>query len=286
MTQRSAHALMIGLPSSGKTSFLAAFYHVVESGKLPSALRLIKYPAVREYLEKIRADWLSLVPQTRTQSEVTDQNVIELSSSPEGETLGLFFPDVAGESFRVLVEDRSYTREFGQLISSADRLLLFLHPDRVVESATIEERNMLAAEVDGGEPEPPVPADATLEPWDVSTVSTQVRLVDLLQTIRDLAPELKRIALIVSAWDRVEALANDPEQWIKARLPLLWQFLYSNRSDFQYRMFGVSALGGDLQADRAKLEETVSPIDRIKVIGGDDGFDRGDITLPVRWLVS
>jgi hypothetical protein len=65
---------MIGLASAGKTSFLAAFYHIAESGSLPGSLQLAKIPRAREHLERIRKDWLSVTPQTRTTTSVFDQN--------------------------------------------------------------------------------------------------------------------------------------------------------------------------------------------------------------------
>ena len=58
--------LLIGLPETGKTTFLAALWQVVESDEVPGALRLEKLHGDREHLNKIRADWLCCSPMGRT----------------------------------------------------------------------------------------------------------------------------------------------------------------------------------------------------------------------------
>jgi hypothetical protein len=289
-------AMMIGLVGAGKTTFLAALYHVVESGSVPGSLILEKMPPLREHLERIRNDWLTLIPQTRTTAHVLDQNILEMRGA-ESAIVPFYFPDLAGEKLTALVEERICSPELAALMSEVDRLLLFIHPDGVVESPTIDDVVALvrALEEDGNKATVQnVPGDAAESegvahaiPWESEMLSTQVKLVDLLQIVMDLSSGLKKIAVVVSAWDRVQHLGEEkPQEWLAARLPMLSQYLTSISPEIPVRVFGVSAVGGDLERDREALRKIVSPVDRICVVGVEQQEDRRDITLPVKWLAS
>ena len=53
------HVLMLGLPESGKTTFLAAVWHVIMSGEVDEALQLSKVGPHTLYLNEIRKRWLA-----------------------------------------------------------------------------------------------------------------------------------------------------------------------------------------------------------------------------------
>jgi hypothetical protein len=278
---------MIGLASAGKTTFLAALYHVVESESVAGSLQLARIPPLREHLERIRQDWLACKPQTRTTADVVDQNVLEMKSA-DGST-PFFFPDLAGERLAALVEDRICGRDLGDLLGKMNNVLLFIHPDTIDGSPTINEARDLinalepaepAADVDQAEQPPDTPTE-----WDVEEmVSTQVKLVDLLQITNELSDGLTKIGVVVSAWDRVKSEELSPEAWVRLRMPLLSQYLRTR--PFPIRFFGVSAAGGDLKTEHDRLCNIAMPADRIEVVGIDPDQDRRDITVPVRWLVA
>jgi hypothetical protein len=129
-------------------------------------------------------------------------------------------------------------------------------------------------------------ASGATVPWDVSMLSSQVRLVELLQLTGDLTAGLRKIGIVVSAWDRVAQLGHSPIEWLRNRLPLVSQYIDSCKGEIDTAVFGVSAYGGDPETERDVLARNLSPADRIKVVGIRSDQDVRDITLPVRWLLS
>jgi hypothetical protein len=287
---------MIGLVEAGKTTFLAALYHIVETNSVPGSLVLSKVPPLREHLERIRRDWLSLNPQTRTTVDVLDQNILEMRRN-EIEVGPFYFPDLSGEKLAALVEERVCGAQLANLLAKVDRLLLFIHPDSVADSPSIEEVSHLTRYLEDdykgeeGDPKTEEGSPAAAErpkatAWDTEMVSTQVKLVDLVQICIDLSPSLKKVGVIISAWDKVEDLAQTPQEWLDARLPMLAQYLASSAPEIETRIYGVSATGGDLKKDRENLRNIPSPVDRIRVVGIQSQEDHRDITLPVKWLAN
>lgn len=63
---------------------------------------------------------------------------------------------------------------------------------------------------------------------------TQAQLVDILQMManRDYFHRPFRLAVLVSAWDRVLPNSQRPIEWLSVELPLLKQFFQSNEESF------------------------------------------------------
>jgi len=116
--------------------------------------------------------------------------------------------------------------------------------------------------------------------------STQVKLVELLQFVNYLRSSDKppSIAVVVSAWDLVRASIL-PSSWLENNLPLLFQFLTSNVEVAPFRVYGVSALGGDLQKDLQWLQDEEVPSRRIRVVDNKLRA-HGDLTAPIRFLLE
>jgi len=59
----------------------------------------------------------------------------------------------------------------------------------------------------------------------------------------------------------------------------------ANRSTAPFRIYGVSALGGDLEADLAQLQSETVAAHRIKVV--DRSLQpHNDLTAPIRFLLG
>jgi hypothetical protein len=210
---------------------------------------------------------------------------MRLLRSDTGESADVFFPDMSGELFSLQWKERRCSRAQYELARAASGVLLFVHPDSVVEPVRIDEVAAIVQDL--------APLRATAEvddegtrPWDPDRAPTQVKLVELLQfLVREpfVIPSL-RVAVVVSAWDLVEDQADSPAGWLARRLPLLDQYLRSNPERFVTRVYGVSAQGGDLGRDSDRLLREVSPARRIAVVG--DQSQPHDLTAPVRWLMG
>ena len=273
--------LVIGLPAAGKTTFLAALWHVLEAGRVPGALRLAEVHGDQGYLNRIRDSWGSCQPIERTRRGQETVVRMRLVDDAGGESTELVVPDPSGESFSDQWELGRCTADYVDLASDAGGVLLFINPDMVDEAPVIAPPKVTGTAVD-------LPPDGSAEatrPWQPQYAPTQVQLVEMLQWLRR-PPFTTRpcpVAVLVSAWDRV-AKVMPPNHWLAERLPFLHQYLWSNEEVFKSRVYGVSAQGGDLETQREELLAKVDPWERVKIVGPD--CQPHDLSAPVRWLMS
>ena len=292
-----ANVLSIGLPEVGKTTFLAALWHVTESQEVPGSLSLEKISDNAKHLNSIRNDWLRLEKVGRTIPGQEQPTTLWLRDD-HGVVGEVLFPDLSGESFEGAWAERHWTREYDQFVSGADSLLVFVHPETLKEPFTIAEMQRMAEaalpdEESGAanpheEAEEP-PAETGGDEWSPLKAPTQVQLVDLLQFTEKIqrAKRPVRIAVIISAWDLVRQDypgEAGPSRWLKNRMSYLDQYLQSNFELYRVRVYGVSAQGGDLKKDRDALQNHVRTSERILIDGPD--CSAHDISEPVRWCLG
>ena len=109
MSARPFRQLLIGLPGTGKTTFLVALWHVVESGELGNALQLAELPPNRAQLNEFREAWFAGLEIPRTTPAAARTIPLILRDPQTGEIAEVFFPHMSGESFREQFEQRRCT---------------------------------------------------------------------------------------------------------------------------------------------------------------------------------
>jgi hypothetical protein len=257
--------LIVGLPMAGKTSFLAALWHVLDQPEVSTSLVLHGMPADREYLNQIRDEWIRCRHVARTALSSQRTVNLTLSDKKSGTKVELSFPDLSGEVFAAQLEERQWSDEFDRQVAQASGVLLFLNPGSVVEPQGIEDvwslADALGAPVESG--------SAVVEPWRPSHVPTQVNLVEILQLLKWRRQRGNlRVGIVVSAWDLIGP-SQTPQEWIRQRLPLLDQFVSSNTDWLTTSIYGISAQGGTYSPDTvdALLRAHPRPSKRIVVVG-------------------
>jgi len=276
--------LMIGLPGTGKTTFLAALWHVIRNhDAVPGALRLAGVRGDRTYLNRIEQQWLACLPIERT--NVAGQAVtIRIEHPAHRQAFELSIPDVSGEMYEVVQwGQRECPPDYADLAGSSSGALLFLHPDATKETDSIVEVDRAITGLFDEASHDIEAGTERAEPWEPRRTPTQVKLVELLQFFLSHAPPRIRLGVIVSAWDRVDGQPTTPEDWLRRRVPLLHQFLTANDDRIVHRVYGVSAQGGSLDAAETLREHGVA-VRRIRVV--DPEGESNDITAPVRWLMT
>jgi Double-GTPase 1 len=275
--------LVLGLPGSGKTTFLSALWYLVVWAEVPTSLRLDRLHGNKEHLNRISSDWLSCRPVERTRIGSDTIVSMKLVSADGTERTDVYFPDMSGELFNLQWKERRCSRAHYELARAASGVLLFVHPGTVLEPVGIDEVAPIVAEVGPhrGDDEEDAPS-----PWDADRAPTQVKLVELLQFLvrEPIALPHVRVAVVVSAWDLVASRAATPAAWLAARLPLLDQYLRGNPECYTARIYGISAQGGDLGRDGERLLSKPMPAERIVVVG--DESRAHDLTAPVSWLMG
>jgi len=235
--------LLIGLPSTGKTSFLAALWYTVGQARMASTLTLDRVEGDVKYLNEIRDAWCHYRPVPRNKAGSERMASMWLKNRETNQVSCLQFPDLSGEAFRMQWTDRIVSVSYDKSLREAAGAILFLHPDQVIKPHVIETVEDAVRSIDSERPEQ---EEATENgPWDSEKSPTQVQLVEILQFMVGRHDHLPiRLAIVISAWDRIMSWCGNPSEWIATELPLLTQFLDSNAHLFSVSRYGISAQGG------------------------------------------
>lgn len=281
--------VIIGLPSSGKTTFLAALWHLINARDVPTKLR---FGGLRvgdaTHLNAIASRWRDAKVQERT--AVTGTRLVTMNLLDETDLpVRVTFPDTPGEAYRQMWEDRDCDPQIAAAIS-AGGVLLFVHADNIRAPQWVVDEVALSRAL-GLE----IPADNEVAPWHARLAPTQVQLVDLLQLLRtaplDAGP--RRLAIMLSAWDKAAEEGLTPDAYLAAKLPLLSQYLRRSSDGWKYEVFGVSAQGGDYDPADEELPpvpeaEALRKLDqastRIRLVGAH--AETHDLTVPLEWVIG
>ena len=280
--------VVIGLPGSGKTTFLAALWHLISKREIPTQLRLNSLVrGNQKHLNEIAERWRNAQMQERTSlggNQFVTISVLDTTGQPSTIT----FPDVQGEAYQKMWEDRECDREVAHTLGQGN-VLLFIHatnikaPHWVIDIAT--QTRALGLPVEGG----------ALVPWRPHLAPTQVQAVGLLTLLTDgpLDSGPRRLAVMLSAWDKANGEGLNPSNFLREKLPLLHQYLTTNPQQWDMRVYGVSAQGGDYDevkvgAKPTKSAEDLRDLDKPSTrIDLTDGASRSnDLTIPLAWLLS
>jgi len=280
-----------GFPESGKTSYLAALWHLVTTGAEQTTLT---FESLRNgdatHLNALAARWRNGLRQVRTKTPSGTLVSMNLKDA-SGDLMRLTLPDLSGESYRDMFEVRECDPTVADFLVGSQGLLLLIHADNIKQphmvTTVVAQTRALGSTI----------AERQEVPWEARLAPTQVQLVELLQLfcLPPLNVPFRRLAIVLSAWDKVEVEGRGPQQFLAERLPLLKQYLNSNADGWEWKVYGVSAQGGDYEkederftgAQLEKLNELKAldePSMRIKVVS--DTSTSSDLTEPISWLMS
>ena len=134
--------LLVGLPDTGKSTFLAALYHQVEGGDIKGSLVLERLGSDIEYLNRIREDWLKCEKISRATGVKSKKGKMLLRDPNTSLLSEVTIPDLLGEIFDHQFEERRWTHEFEEMVISCNGLVVFIHPDKVTPVRSIMEETL------------------------------------------------------------------------------------------------------------------------------------------------
>ena len=295
--------VVCGLPGSGKTTFLAALWHLVESREIETSLKLksLDYDKY-EYVNTIRTRWLQGRRQPRTvgAAETVGIDLVD----KDGNGVRVLFPDHSGETYDSMWITRTCSKAVANYLQNRHGLLLFLRPEGMkkplplIDIITTEAamQAVLPPTLSGSDTAP-APDNQSGQDWAAEETPDQVKLVDILQLLSSRLytsrkEEKEKLAIFVSAWDVVDKSLS-PAEFIEQELPLLHQYLRNAEHGFDIKLYGLSAQGGEYVAENHEdppaselldLLNLEKASDRIKLIS--DAEQTHDLTKPIAWLMK
>lgn len=298
-TKQHVSLSIIGLPGSGKTTFLAALWELVNERRVAKEL---SFDSIGEndnsYLRKIVTVWRGATEQARTR--LTGLSSVKMNlKDGDGNLVQVAVPDAPGEDFRSMWENRELGSVLGAGLAEGN-IMLLVNGNKIKAPAWVTERTAQRKATGRKQAEGPA------KDWHPSLAPTQVQLVDLLQLISraPVGPAGRKVAVMISAWDKVEGERLAPEAFLKAQMPLLAQYIESGRDGWTSRTYGVSAQGGEYDSnddntkraeggqnkkqktgrDAESLRDIDIPANRIRLVFSEQ--ETNDLTEPLQWLMQ
>lgn len=311
---------LLGLPRTGKTTYLAALWSYLRSDLPDGQYRITELPKDTAYLDAISVVWAAGETMPRSSPEVSDhiEFTIEVPGRPPIEVV---LPDLPGEVFLNAIRRPVISEGPGTAVRDSDLLLLFVnsksarmfeplgdHPaDPHAEDAEpppapnewngdpADGVDQAAEEIvrpaDGGEPETEDDRSAPrFKEFDVAALDTDTLNYELIERLEDFLGDagFPPLLIVVSAWD---VFANHgggddevytPDDWLRDHQPMLWQRVEELRRTITVGVVGVSAQGADYQ-DKPEIVEAEP---NVRAWGSDSSGERTDIVGPLLWYHS
>ena len=281
------HILVLGMPESGKSSFIHALDEVLRNPVKGQALRSWGLADDRTYLEKEKDSFHAAQELDRTDRQTPNTSVELWFEHPASGSRGrLLLPDKRGETFRDQWINRKWEKNLREGLPNLDGALVFVRVDQKAQN-----QEMLGKFLSGKS------KAANQVPWDMKNASAQTQLVDNLQFINEsrLVSAPLRLMVLISAWDIVRddqtgKLPKNPLMFLEREWALLAQYLRANRDFFEWGVNGVSAYGGVPEQKKDGKIDKVSKLGKIpahkRVVLADGEEMSQDISRPIRWVLN
>jgi hypothetical protein len=261
--------LLAGLPHTGKTTYLALLYLAMMEEKRTS-FGLAGFTGDREYLNSLTQSLIHCDEMPRT--DVSQAAGMDLTLRLGDETLDLQIPDLSGETWDALVNDRLIDVAIDQAVEESTGICVFVHVGELVEDPSIATTNVGEIALGGT----PAATDVAQRPL------TQVQVVDLVQYLSASERGNLRMSIVLSAFDLAEG--ETPKSWLRSCAPLLSQYIEMNSTWLHAKAFGISAQGGVFSgASRQSLQEE-GTVERAKVVDADGSA--ADVDAPILWALG
>lgn len=248
---------ILGLPESGKTTFLGALAFTIENAESGTMMYEIDEIGDFRYLYDLANVWSSCEKMARTNFGQYE-NITLFLKDQQYNKIQLVLPDQSGEEFKRVIENRMMTEVMQKDILESDNIFVFVNPHNMSQDVMLDD----------------IPDELRQKFGNVRNdleniiMHEQVQYVMLLQDIGRIRKKRTKLKIVISAWDAYNT-DKKPQELLKIKMPLLWQYLMTNKHLFECEYWGISAQGGnlDVQDEKDRLLDYENPIERITVVG-------------------
>jgi hypothetical protein len=307
--------VILGMPASGKSTFIAALSYILFSDEVETILQS-SLTSDEGYISELQKRWLLYQELKHTPTAGQTWITFNLSARDSSLSMSIELPDFSGESLKNAVVTGIYPEELANALKKSEGVFLFTSAAGKEDDVLLSEYFSFLADEDGNsdedfeeglqspdnskgdlvssstsqdvaEPgkseEEKKPAEKLFDPMEMPE---QVKTLQLLQTVNEFERKRRKLVIMVSAWDIVspDGTGVAPADWLEQNRPMLWQYLNFNADLWNVRIYGVSAQGGRLPDDKAELAKLVKPSERVKLFG--HGAAKHDLTEPLYWMAT
>lgn len=280
--------VMVGLPDSGKTNYLAALWDALRTGKgrLSAPVPPDEITYVEEALAyQSRGEFAPRSDKDIEESRKDFSVAIRLKSKPNAPSIDMVVPDITGELWKGAVETTEIAPEWMSELEGASGAVLFVRILSVSNLAPLDwvttERLLTVAKF------------TEVDEKKSKSIPTQIALCELLRFLEHTLPSLgederPRVAVAVTAWDLMDAetAAGGAAAFLRKEYPL-----FAGRLDdietLDVAVFGVSAVGGDFEDPAFKEQYLKGELSGYVTTGGGQALVvEPDVTMPIAWVLG
>jgi len=264
--------LIIGLPASGKTTFIAQFLTRLKKRK--SSITLSNMP---ENIKAITDAVNSLAKGEEPITTSADESVeLVLPIKINDREIELICPDYGGEQVNDIIEFMEVKGHWKTLLGNSDRWILFIRPHDITSSYDL---SMNSYEEVGTEKSP-----------DIKNLklSDQSKFIELLQSFLFMKNKgIKQsvgtpsLSIVLTCWDELDT-KETPVNILQSKLPLLLHFIETVWKRDGFRVFGLSSQEFSLKTPEAKEKYLDELPENFGYIVGHDGTIDKDITKLIK----
>jgi hypothetical protein len=224
--------------------------------------------------EEVRAKLNAGLLAAHTPTSVYHDSVWNVYTN-EGTTFDLTWPDYGGEQIQAMIESRRMRQVWLERVQEAQSWMLMIRPRLAKQDEDIFSKPLAQIRPSNGE----LPTKAKR--------SVQARLVELLQMLlhaRSLKHrgEMPALVVLLSCWDELNLSKGvRPEEVMTQTLPLLNSFIKSRWGDERSAIFGLSALGTELDAAKPNEDYADRGPENFGWVITPEGGESNDLTLPI-----
>lgn len=260
--------LIAGLPDAGKSTYLAALAYILEHPSDEQALRISVRSVERAYINKLSEAWLN--QETLERTVQGGLNRINFSIQDKDSTkFTISVPDIAGEEFKSLIQKRDSVLD--EWDNDCNCLLLFINklPNIHVLQEQMGETNQSE--------------ESNYPEFSIGSISLDIQIILMIKALLNKF-HIKKTVICISAWDELLDEFATPEECLKQRSPMLYNFVKNYFPNIL--IFGVSAQGGKYSEETVNgLYESTTSNKRAYVVT-PEGEKKYDITLPLESFIQ